>query len=197
MLNFVYKRKIPQKTLKFKTYISNRAATFILLYLKCIFSTRARQTFLTKIHSVWPRLPELSHDITINQIRYSVFLLIPLCCPDSKASHQLQDQKTTAEGLKAFWQIYNVIKHVISTAPSFLGKPYLPGYVFDHNTHFPTFPMTINYSKSGGGQQIRNPSESLYEQPWGWEAWGPWGVYFSGSGIHRTSYFDSDSFHLN
>lgn len=119
---------------------------------------------------MWPRLPELSYNIIINQIQYSVFLLIPLRCPDSNASHQLQDQKNTVEGLKAFWQIHNVIKHVISTAPSFLGKPYLPGYIFGHNTYFPTFSMTINYSKSGDGQQIDNHSGSLYEQPWGWEA---------------------------
>lgn len=51
---------------------------------------------------------------------------------------------------------------MISTAPSFLGKPYLPGCIFDYNTHFPTFSMTVNYSKSGGGQQIGNPSGSVY-----------------------------------
>lgn len=32
---------------------------------------------------------------------------------------------------------------MISTAPGFLGKPYLPGYIFNSNIHFPTFSVTI------------------------------------------------------
>lgn len=59
---------------------------------------------------------------------------------------------------------------MISTAPGFLGKPYLPVYIFNSNIHFPTFSVTINYSKRGDGQQPCNHSGNLYEQRWGWEA---------------------------
>lgn len=48
---------------------------------------------------------------------------------------------------------------MISTAPGFLGKPYLPGYIFNSNIHFPTFSVTTNYSKRGDGQQPCNHSE--------------------------------------
>lgn len=85
---------------------------------------------------------------------------------------------------------------MISTAPGFLGKPYLPGYIFN-NIPFPTFSVIINYSKRGDGQQPCNHSGNFYEQHGGWEARGPWGFYFSGSGIHITSHFNSDFFHLN
>lgn len=56
--------------------------------------------------------------------------------------------------------------------------------------------MTNNYSKSGVGQQSCSRSGSLDKQHWNWEGWGPRGFYFSGSGIHIPSYFDSIPFIL-
>lgn len=95
----------------------------------------------------------------------------------SLPSHQLQDKKNILEGSTDFWQIHNSIKHMISTAPSFLGKPYLSKYIFYGNIHFSTFSMTSNYSKSGGGQQSCNHSGSLSKWHGGWGAWGSRGLY--------------------
>lgn len=101
-----------------------------------------RQTFLTSIClCVASFTKELSHNSpkSINHTQYSIFLLTPLCHPDSKPSHQ----KNIVEGSKAFWQIHNLIKHMISTVPGLLDKPDPSGYIFNSNIHFSTFSVTI------------------------------------------------------
>ena len=149
------------------------AATFILLHLKCNFSTTMRQRILTKFCLDQRHLPKSSittqNQSTKQNPQYFNLFLSASC--DSKPSHQFQDQKNIVEESKASWKTHNLIKHMIFTTLSFLSKPYLSGYECDRNINFfPTLSVIINYPKKGGGQQMCNHSESLHKQHWGWKA---------------------------
>lgn len=104
-----------------------------------------QKTFLTKFcFNVASFTKELSHNTSEpkNQIECSVFLLIPLCL-QRLHSYQLY-QENIVEESKAFWQIHNLIKHMVSTALSFLGKPYLSVYISHRNVLFFFFNIFSN-----------------------------------------------------